>query len=416
MALNDIYVLPSGFPLFDWSVWPDSEAALIPGGFTHEFEKECWNAIVNLLSVALSEAGESWDSKYTTPTKAKIFEEYGALYADAINSVFHNIDNAVPVLRWNWAHDRNFRGYIGRKEFHGVAGYGEKGADSVYPEYILELVDRLNFLIRIMTGEAATVAQGRGLSLSVDSVLARSVPSLPIDGIRGISLSKSLVSVGSFPSIAAQIRGLSASKSIVKLRSWQAIQPQPKHSKSMSFSQAAVHSKESISAKPKPSLSKSLNHVRIFAGQPVFWKLSKELSKTISRLTVRTAETSHIKPQAMSTSKGVLNLTDGTSAPVVGYDISRSSSRCAIDQIHSTSVEMREISKSHGFAVLGTAWYPPIWDNGGLLFTQVQQNATWLEDGFYLLEVCETAAWIADGLYIMQIDNANLKNGVLEVA
>lgn len=389
---------------------------MTPGGYTHEFEKECWNAIVNHLSVALYEAGESWDSKYTTPTKAKIFEEYGALYADAINSVFHNIDNAVPVLRWGWAHDRTFRGYIGRKEFHGVAGYGEKGADSVYPEYIFELVRRLNFLIQIMTGEVATVVQGQGSSFSNDRVTVHSIYPFELEGIRDISASKSLVRVGSSPSIAAQIRDLSASKSIVKLRSWQAVQPQPKHSKSMSLSQAAVYSKESISAKPKPSLSKSLNHVRIFAGQPVFWKLSKELSKTISRFTVRTAETSHIKPQAMSTSKGVLNLTDGTSAPVVGYDIARSSSRCAIDQIHSASVEMREISKSHGFAVLGTAWYPPIWDNGGLLFTQVQQNATWLEDGFYLLEVCETAAWLADGLRIMQIENANLKNGALEVA
>lgn len=416
MALNDIYVLPSDYPLFDWSDWPDSEAALVPGGFTHEFKKEAWNAIIDHLAVALNEAGETWDSKYTSSDGAKITEAYGALYADAINSICHNIDNAVPVLRWGWAHDRNFRGYIGRKEFRGVIEYGDKGADDVYPEYIFELVRRLNFLIKVMTGEAATVAQGRELSFSKPSVLARSVPSLPLGGIKNISLTNSLGRIDASPSVPMNVREISASKSKAEAMSGQMMLMRPKRSMSRSLYEAKAVSKQRMVVTPEPSLSKSLNRVCIFSGFPNFLEFSKEVSQTISSLTVRPADTIYVKPQDTSTSRGVLDLTQGDSTPIHAYDISEGSSSCVVDRFLSASVAGREISSSPGCAVLGTAWYPPIWENGGLLFTQVQQNATWLEDGFFLLEVCETAAWFEDGLYIMQIENANLKNGVLEVA
>lgn len=416
MALNDIYVLPSDYPLFDWFDWPDSEAALVPDGYTHEFKKEAWNAIVNHLAVALNEAGESWDSKYTSSDGAKISEAYGALYADAINSICYNIDNAVPVLRWGWAHDQNFRGYIGRKEFRGVIEYGDKGADSVYPEYILELVRRLNFLIQIMTGEAAAVAKGRGLSLTEPNVLVRSVPSLPLGGIKNISRTNSFARTDSIPSIAMQILELSKSKSRAATKTGQMMQIYPQNSISKSQSEATVVSGQKMVVTPKPTLSKSLDRVCIFAGNPFFVRFSKELSRTISRLTVSSGEAIYARPQGKSDSKGFINLGKGTSTPVVCHEISEGSSHCFVDKLVSASVAGREISHSPGVAVIDTAWEPPVRYNGGLLFTQVQQNATWLEDGFYLLEVCETAAWLADGLCIMQIENANLKNGVLEVA
>ena len=162
MAVENIPCLDASYPLFSWSDWPDSAAALVSGGLTSEFEKEAWTAIVDHLAAVLTASGLSWDGRYTTLAGAKISEEYGDLYAAAFNSVRHNIDTAVPALWWGWAKDPNFRGYIGRKDFRGVDAYGDNGADDVYPEYFTELVRRLNFLISVLTGEAVTGVAGSG--------------------------------------------------------------------------------------------------------------------------------------------------------------------------------------------------------------------------------------------------------------
>lgn len=147
--LLNIPVLDSNYPLFDWDDWPDSYAALVSGGLTAEFEKECWNAIVDTLADALETAGIPWDSSYTSTSATRITEEYGDLYAKMMNSLRHNIDRPAP-LGWAWANDSSFRGYIGREDFRGVDDYGEVGSDEVYPEYIKELVRKLNLLIEIM--------------------------------------------------------------------------------------------------------------------------------------------------------------------------------------------------------------------------------------------------------------------------
>lgn len=169
MAVTDIYVLPSNYPKFDWADWPESAAALVSDAYTHEFGKEAWNAIVDLLRGALANVDVEWDDTYTTAAGARITEEYGDFRAAAINSVRHNIDMAIPVLRWGWANDPTFRGYIGRKDFRGIDAYGATGADDVYPEYIVELAARLNFMLSVMTGEAAKVLQTENIANSLHS-------------------------------------------------------------------------------------------------------------------------------------------------------------------------------------------------------------------------------------------------------
>lgn len=142
-------LLYANYPLFDWDDWPDSYDALVSGGLTSEFEKECWNDIVDTLYDALVEAGLEWDDKYTTRSGARITEVYGDLYADAFNSIRHNIERPAP-FGFKWAYDPTFRGYTGRADFRGVDAVGEKSADDVYPEYFKELVRRLNLLIDIL--------------------------------------------------------------------------------------------------------------------------------------------------------------------------------------------------------------------------------------------------------------------------
>ena len=150
MALQNIPVLSSDYPLFDWADYQSCRNALIPDGQTAEFKKETWNAIIDTLADALAAAGIVWDSKYTTADGAKITKEYGDLTASAFNSIRYNIDKPLPI-GWAWAWNPDFRGYIGREDFRGCDEYGESG-DYVYAEYIIELVRKLNLLIEVMRG------------------------------------------------------------------------------------------------------------------------------------------------------------------------------------------------------------------------------------------------------------------------
>lgn len=150
MALQNIPVLSTDYPLFDWADYQSCRNALIPDGQTAEFKKETWNAIIDTLSAALAAAGIEWDSKYTTAAGAKITKEYGDLTAAAFNSIRHNIDKPLPI-GWAWAWNPEFRGYIGREDFHGFDEYGAS-CDYVYAEYIIELVRKLNLLLEVMRG------------------------------------------------------------------------------------------------------------------------------------------------------------------------------------------------------------------------------------------------------------------------
>lgn len=177
MALKDIPVLPVEHPLYDWSDWQSSRNALVSGTPTRYFAKEAWNAIIDSLNEALAEAGLAWDEKYTTAEGAKITVAYGKLTAQKFNSVRHNIEWPAP-LGWAWADREDFRGYVGREDFNGRITHG-KACDKVYPEYIIELVRKLNLLLEIMRG-TALIEDGAaeyisGLNLDVQVLSRRSV-------------------------------------------------------------------------------------------------------------------------------------------------------------------------------------------------------------------------------------------------
>ena len=152
MPLDKLPLLEEDYPLFDWGNWQSSREALVQGTPTKYFAKEAWNAIVDGVNNALTTAGLNWDNRYTSVEGAKITAAYGKLTANMINSVRHNIDWPAP-LGWGWAKREDFRGYIGREDFRGLSGHG-KACDKVYPEYILELVRKMNLLLELMRGTA----------------------------------------------------------------------------------------------------------------------------------------------------------------------------------------------------------------------------------------------------------------------
>ena len=159
MALKTLPVLPEDYPLWDWADWPDSRAALVSGGPTRNFQKECWNAIIDEI-VALQEAsGVEWVDNHTPifywPDDLKLSAAHPMLWDTYFNNLRRNFD-ALADLGWRWAYDPTFRGYTGSLYFAGITywrRYPDR-ADKVYPEYILELVIRLNLIIEIMRGTA----------------------------------------------------------------------------------------------------------------------------------------------------------------------------------------------------------------------------------------------------------------------
>lgn len=150
MGFDTIPALPADFPLYDWTNWQQSLDALAPGVKTKQFQIAAWNAIVDSLADAITAAGQTWDTTYTTAAGAKITASDPKLYASKFNSVRLNIDRQMH-LDWPWAVRTDSRGYVGREDFQGRQDVG-KACDKVYPEYILELVRKLNLLLEIMRG------------------------------------------------------------------------------------------------------------------------------------------------------------------------------------------------------------------------------------------------------------------------
>ena len=156
MALQDFPVLPETYPLFEWENWPKSYASLIPGGPTKQFEKACWNALVDTVADAVEAAGMQWWDGEHFPDDIKMLPEGNVrLPAAYFNHLRSAIDNILE-LPWRWDYDETSRGYIGRLNFYGSNG---KIQDVVYPEYFLELANHINMVLRIMRGTAQTEMQ-----------------------------------------------------------------------------------------------------------------------------------------------------------------------------------------------------------------------------------------------------------------
>lgn len=200
MPLQNIPVLDENYPIFDWSEHEESKNALVPNNLVSEFTKETWNDIVDTLNNALLEAGLYWDSKYTTASGAKIYKPYGELTAKMFNSVRYNIDRPASI-GWAWANNENFRGFVGREDFRGYRDYG-KNCDFFYPEYILELVRKLNLLIGIMKDSANLTSlsfeDGLKTAISSDLVGKKSAP-ITIYGLSKSTFFNGIVGILSFP-------------------------------------------------------------------------------------------------------------------------------------------------------------------------------------------------------------------------
>lgn len=397
MAVSNIPVLSPDYLPFDWNDWLNSLAALVPGGSTSDFEKECWNAIVSKVADVVIDSGLDWDSKYTTIAGAKITEVYGDLYAKAFNSLRHNIDNAVPVLRWGWANDPAFRGYIGRKDFRGVDEYGENAADDVYPEYFIELVNRLNFLITVLTGESASIMCGNGLAYSTDSAYLVPRPAEPLmaEG-QGLSTSEAML----LPRIAAPlfVKGeILASLYKAKMQSPHA--GPMEHASHITFLDNA-----SVQAAKAGHLGECLQHIQslnealieafkshyiVASGYAITNSdgevtsavaeriTAEETSKSTTDAECTAASGQAVFGQGAAESVGFSDLTSAESYPIRAGGFVATTAESFISAPQSAAAAGGGIAVSLSESSVSSAWYPPVWVEGGLWIRQshsVTQN------------------------------------------
>lgn len=155
-------VLPSDYPLFDWADWPKSRAALVPGGVTRNFERDCWNALMDHMAAAAEAAGfPFYDSEagYGELNLKMLTGAFGRLTADRMNAVVAAFDKFLP-WPWIWKFEREApypypsyglpEGYWSRSYFIGITDPQGREPEVVYPEYILGLARRVNMLIEFM--------------------------------------------------------------------------------------------------------------------------------------------------------------------------------------------------------------------------------------------------------------------------
>lgn len=217
MDIETLPILPSDYPLFDWSRFQSSYDALYEGGEVAAFKKEAWNAIVDSLDSLLDEVGIEWDDQYAGLFLTKVTAEYGAFFAEQFNSVVKNIENIFPSS-WRWAFDESFRGYIGRKVFKGDLKYGD-GADLLYPEYIKELVRRFNVSIEVLRGTQPMryfVLQQYSYSNRFAPIIPQ--PSFPVIG-SSLSFSDSVSNSDSMAAKSTSYKGILRSRYFLSARS-----------------------------------------------------------------------------------------------------------------------------------------------------------------------------------------------------
>lgn len=371
MALKDIPVLSSDHPLYDWSDYQSSRDALVSGTPTRHFAKEAWNAIVDSLNDALTAAGLAWDPVHTTAEGAKITEPNGKLTAAKFNSIRSNIDGPAP-LGWAWADRENFRGYVGRENFYGRASHGRR-SDSVYPEYIIELVRKLNLLIEIMRGtamiEEVEAQQISALTFDIDIPVRPSAPIEASCNARSIHKAE----VDSRPSAPMEASQLSSSLVSAEVRTGKAVEVSA-YVRIPYMVRAEGRSKPSIPVTPEPQLMHSAVSAEAFAVDPdkLVPVSASYNAAVLAQAAGGAGRILPIEPGALVVkSRGRAEVDKGEPMPISGRVISFSSVSAGVELAeHLVPMSCLHRSKTRVSCEFDTAWLPPVWVNGGLWIRQ----------------------------------------------
>lgn len=395
MPLNTIPVLPEDHPPFNWSEYQSSRDALVKGTPTKQFAKEAWNAIVDDLAAALSAAGIAWDSTYTTAEGARITTSPGKLSSDAFNSVRLNIDRPAP-LGWQWAWNENFRGYLGREEFRGVSTHG-KARDKVYPEYIIELARKLNLLLEIMRGTALLAdAEATYVASVIVQAEALSQPSLPAEA-QHISSVHTSIEGTSAPGAPAEVQRRSGTRISVDADADIAAPGYAYHNVPLLL-RAEGNVREALPMEPNPQLIGTQIHAEMESTKCI--ETSAELiTGSRSDVEVEQLPPLHIEVGAVShtcygaeveqfealpaearilfSSLAKAELVQKEPLPMAARALSGTKVTVDMAQAKPIDAEAVRLISTLTYCKVESAWYPPVWVDGGLWIRQshsVTQN------------------------------------------
>lgn len=383
MALKEIPVLPENHPLYDWSDFQSSRDALAKGTPTAHFAKEAWNAIVDSLNDALTAAGFQWEGKYTTVDGAKITAAYGVLTAQKFNSIRHNIEWPAP-LGWAWADREEFRGYVGRENFLGRATHGRHG-DLVYPEYIIELVRKLNLLLELMRGtaliEEAEAQHMAAITIDVDVQARRAAPV-------SHSMNSRTTHKAEFDflrSAPAEALELSSTQVNAEAFSRKAVEVSPSYVRIPYVIRAEGRTRPPLTVEPEPLLA----HSTVIA-DAIAVDVNKLVEASACHLTgvhvqaeLHSGQPLEIGSASMiARSTGTAEIVKGNPLPISGKIVSTDniSAEVAVAE-HLAPLVSRQKSKTAVACEFDTAWLPPMWVDDGLWIRQVHNTPKQKENG-----------------------------------
>lgn len=393
MPIDRIPILSEDYPLFDWDDHPMSYYALGEGELVSGFQKETWNAIIDKTLAALSAAGMSWDSKYTTASAAKITKAYGPLSAKMFNSVRYNIDRPASV-GWGWANNPNLRGYVGREDFKGYAEHGLDG-DLFYAEYLLEMVRRLNLLLSIMKGTAnLKEMEGPTISLSESIHNLQSLPSAPMQfskpafssficGLQANeskslaffdkSVTRNIGTAHRFRSRPILSGEISLSKQAPQMRMPTA-RVLPSYTEGiLSISEAVMDVFNAIYLSSGFGVAHSSSKTTILLPQPYSVKVETRSNSAESATAV------HLSPHPIVATETAKSTSDATinkpfSVRPHGTELAKSKVETVFEKIRPRRLSVNTISGASCIAVLDSAWLAPIWVNGKLYIRQAYET------------------------------------------
>lgn len=392
MPIDRIPILSEDYPLFDWDDHLQSYYALGEGELVSGFQKETWNTIVDKALAALSAAGMSWATDYTTASAAKVTKAYGPLTATMFNSVRHNLDCLTPV-GWGWAKNPNMRGYVGRNDFKGYGEYGMDG-DLFYAEYLLELVRRLNLTLSIMRGTAnlkEMEAPVQSLSQSIHGLL--SLPSAPmafsepafssfICGIRSAKsgpLAHMDKAVSKHLATAADIRvkrivGVELAHSLCRGKQGAPFAANlGDHSYLMrSISQAAMEIFNCIYLSSGCGLAKSSSKTTLLMPEPMHLQTQTNATTLVSVLPVL-LDPLPMESTAVSEAKTAATVKSPWCIKAKSNTLSQATHSTVFERYRPRRIAGAEIGTASHYAVLDSAWYMPMWVNGKLYIRQAYE-------------------------------------------
>lgn len=404
MTLDSLPLLPESSQPFSWDDYPESRAALVPGGQCIAFSSKTWLEIVNFVNSmrlyyysaevgGYFDAHTVWDNTYTTYDGA-IMGAREPLSAAMFNSVRHNIEMFFKI-GWGWAVDPDFRGYVGRKDFKGIAS---GNADLVYSEYILELVRGANLLHEVLRG-TADMAEGMAqynipAPFVGDMCVRKSAPVK----YWGSSMCDVQGSGISLPSVVVCASKKSDSVHVVHLRKTPSMPLVGNHIRAKSTHDASAFPAVSAALHYCSDPLQSLSNGWMDVADAVNLNIRFE-SATIEDGGGVALPSVPIVSESIGASAHDAMIAVCESAPICGTGIAGSVGHGAMVAREAIGVEASESSSTKDFAayvktipkyggtaervfskhdaVIDSAWYPPVWVDGGLWIRQshsVTQN------------------------------------------